>query len=169
MAEFDSVHAVVNAARQARAAGYTRLDAYSPYPIEELMDALDVHHNKLPLVVLIGGIVGAVVGYGLQYWANVMEYPINVGGRPLHSWPAFIVPTFETTILFAGISAVVGMLVLNGLPLPYHPVFNNPRFVMASRNRFFLVIEATDQKYDSQATVEFLNGLHAMEVTEVAP
>jgi hypothetical protein len=133
------------------------------------MDALDVHHNRLPLVVLIGGIVGAVVGYGLQYWTSVIDYPINIGGRPLHSWPAFIVPTFETTILFAGIAAVVGMLALNGLPLPYHPVFNNPRFAMASRNRFFLVIEATDPRYDSKNTLEFLGGLNPMEVAEVAP
>jgi hypothetical protein len=169
MAEFDSVHAIVHATRKAREAGYTKLDAYSPYPIEELMDALDVHHNRLPLVVLIGGIVGAVVGYGLQYWTSVIDYPINIGGRPLHSWPAFIVPTFETTILFAGIAAVVGMLALNGLPLPYHPVFNNPRFAMASRNRFFLVIEATDPRYDSKNTLEFLGGLNPMEVAEVAP
>jgi hypothetical protein len=133
------------------------------------MDALGVHSNKLPLVVLIGGIAGALVGYGLQFWTSVVDYPINIGGRPPHSWPAFIVATFETTILFAGISAVVGMLTLNGLPLPYHPVFNNPRFAMASRNRFFLVIEADDPKYDSKSTLEFLNGLHAMEVTEVAP
>lgn len=168
MAEFDSVHGVVHAARKAREAGYRKLDAYTPYPIEELMDALDMHRNHLPKVVLAGGIVGALVGYGLQYWAAVIHYPFNVGGRPLHSWPAFIVPTFETTILFAGISAVVGMIALNGLPQPYHPVFNNPRFAMASRSHFFLVLEATDPKFDPHESLEFFNGLEAMEVTEVA-
>jgi hypothetical protein len=168
MAEFDSVHAVVEAARRTREAGYRRVDAYSPYPLEELMEALDIHRNKLPLIVLLGGIVGGIVGYSLQYWTSVVDYPINIGGRPLHSWPAFIVPTFETTILFAGISAVVGMLALNGLPRPYHPVFNNPHFALASRSRFFLVIEATDPKFDRKETADFLGGLHALEVTEVA-
>jgi hypothetical protein len=109
-----------------------------------------------------------IVGYSLQYWTSVIDYPLNIGGRPLHSWPAFIVPTFETTILFAGISAVVGMIALNGLPQPYHPVFNNPRFALASRSRFFLVIEAKDPKYDAKETLEFMNGLNALEVVEVA-
>jgi hypothetical protein len=168
MAEFDSVHGIVHAARKVKEAGYRKVDAYTPYPIEELMDALDMHRNKLPLIVLIGGIAGACVGYGLQYWTSVIAYPLNIGGRPLHSWPAFIVPTFETTILFAGISAVVGMIALNGLPQPYHPVFNNPRFEMASRNHFFLVLEASDPKFDSKASLELFNTLKASEVTEVA-
>jgi hypothetical protein len=168
MAEFESVHGIVHAARKVREAGYRKVDAYTPYPIEELMDALDLHRNKLPLVVLIGGIIGAIAGYGLQYWSSVIAYPLNVGGRPLHSWPAFIVPTFETTILFAGISAVVGMIALNGLPQPYHPVFNNPRFAMASRNRFFLVLEATDPKFDRKESLDFFKTLEATEVTEVA-
>jgi hypothetical protein len=167
MAEFDSVHGIVRAAREARQAGYTKLDAYTPYPIEDLMDALDMHRNKLPLVVLIGGILGLISGYALQYWTMVVDYPYNVGGRPLHSWPAFIVPTFETTILFAGIFATVGMLALNGLPQPYHPVFNNPRFAMASRNHFFLVLESEDPNYKRQEALDFFSKLEAMEVREV--
>jgi hypothetical protein len=170
MAEFHTPGAVVAAARAARAAGYRRLDAYSPHPIEELAEALHFHHSHLPLIVLAGGVVGALVGYGLQYWASVIEYPMNVGGRPFHSWPAFIVPTFETTILFAALSAVLGMLALNGLPEPYHPVFNVPSFALASRDRYFLAIESADAQFDEAETRRFLGGLEGVaEVTEVEP
>src|ERR1041384_6118053 len=110
MAEFDNPTALVNAARRAREEGYRKLDAYSPFPIEELSDALHLHHNKLPLIVLIGGIIGAMAGYLLQYFVTVIYYPINIGGRPLHSWPSYIVITFETTILFAALSCVLGLL-----------------------------------------------------------
>ena len=168
IAEFDSPTALVAAARAAREKGYRKLDAYSPFPIEELSDALHLHHNKLPLIVLIGGIVGGTLGYLLQYWVTVVSYPINVGGRPLHSWPAYIVIAFEMTILLASLSAVLGLLGLCGLPMPYHPTFNVPRFALASRNRFFLCIEATDPLFDHDGTCQFLETLEPREVSEVA-
>ena len=141
----------MNAARAAREQGYRKLDAYSPFPIEELSEALHLHKNKLPLIVLIGGILGGLTGYLLQYYVTVIYFPINIGGRPLHSWPSYIVITFELTILFAAISAVLGLLALCGLPMPYHPTFNVPRFALASRNRFFLCIEAADPLFDRKA------------------
>ena len=168
MAEFDDPNELVNATRQARTRGYRKMDAYSPLPIEELHEALGAHHTRLPLIVLIGGIVGCLGGYGLQYWAAAVAYPLNIGGKPLHSWPAFIPVTFECTILVAALSAVFGMLALNGLPQPYHPVFNVPRFALASRNRFFLCIEATDPKFDLHDTRTFLESLNPREVTAVA-
>ena len=168
MAEFDNPTALVNAARAAREKGYRKLDAYSPFPIEELSEALHLHHNKLPLIVLIGGLLGGLGGYLLQYYVTVIDYPINVAGRPLHSWPAYIVITFEMTILIASISAVLGLLALCGLPMPYHPTFNVPRFAQASRNRFFLCIEATDPMFDHAQTCEFLETLEPREVSEVA-
>src|SRR5438046_8260309 len=168
LAEFDDPNALVAATQQAHHEGYRRMDAYSPFPIEELHEALGGHHTRLPLIVLVGGLVGCIGGYSLEYWVSAMAYPINVGGRPLHSWPAFIPVTFECTILAAALSAVVGMLALNGLPMPYHPVFNVPRFALASRNRFFLCIEATDTKFDLEATRQFLQSLGAREVSTVA-
>jgi len=168
MAEFDSPTALVAAARAAREKGYRKLDAYSPFPIEELSDALHLHHNKLPLIVLIGGITGGTLGYLMQYWIAVYDYPINIAGRPLHSWPSFIIITFEMTILLAALSAVFGLLGLCGLPTPYHPTFNVPRFAQASRNRFFLCIEATDPLFDHDRTSEFLETLEPREVSEVA-
>lgn len=168
MAEFDNPTALVNATRAAREKGFRKLDAYSPFPIEELSDALHLHKNKLPLIVLIGGIVGACLGYLLQYYVTVVHYPINIAGRPLHSWPAYIVITFETTVLIAALSCVLGLFALCGLPMPYHPTFNVPRFVQASRNRFFLCIESTDPLFDHDRTVEFLETLEPREVSEVA-
>jgi hypothetical protein len=168
MAEFDNPTALVAAAHAARRAGYSRMDAYSPIPIEELHEALGFHHTKLPLIVLIGGIVGGLGGYWLQYWASAIAYPLNVGGRPFHSWPSFIPITFETTILGAALAAVFGMLALNGLPMPYHPVFNAPRFALASRNRFFLCIESRDGKFDREGTQHFLESLDPRGVSEVA-
>jgi hypothetical protein len=167
MAEFETPNALVAATERAHREGYRRMDAYSPFPIEELHEALGAHHTKLPLIVLIGGLVGCIGGYALQYWVSTMAYPINVGGRPLHSWPAFIPITFECTILVAALSAVLGMLALNGLPMPYHPVFNVSRFALASRNRFFLCIEARDAKFDPQGTRTFLETLGAREVSTV--
>jgi len=168
MAEFDDPKTLVQAAAQAREAGYRRMDAYSPFPIEELHEALGFHHSRLPLIVLIGGVVGCLGGYLLQYWASAIAYPINVGGRPFNSWPAFIPVTFECTILVASLAAVLGMLALNGLPMPYHPVFNVPRFALASRNRFFLCIEARDRKFDLETTRAFLESLKPREVSTVA-
>ena len=168
MAEFDTPTALVAAARAAYERGFRKLDAYSPFPIEELSEVLHLHKNRLPLIVLIGGILGGLTGYLLQYWVTVVYFPINIGGRPLHSWPAYIIITFELTILFAALSAVLGLLALCGLPMPYHPVFNVPRFALASRSRFFLCIEATDPLYEHDRTCEFLETLEPREVSEVA-
>jgi hypothetical protein len=168
MAEFEDPKSLVVATQRAHAAGYRRMDAYSPFPIEELHEALGSPHTRLPLVVLIGGLCGCVAGYLLEYWSSVIAYPLNIGGKPLHSWPAFIPVTFECTILAAALSCVLGMLALNGLPMPYHPVFNVPRFALASRNRFFLCIEAQDPKFDVEATRRFLETLGPREVSAVA-
>ena len=168
MAEFDDARALVLATGTAYAAGYRRMDAYSPFPIEELHDAMGGRHSRLPLIVLIGGLVGCFGGFLLQYWAAAIAYPVNVGGRPFNSWPAFIPVTFECTILVAALSAVLGMLALNGLPMPYHPVFNVSRFALASRNRFFLCIEARDKHFDLEATRHFLETLKPREVSTVA-
>lgn len=167
MAEFNDPNELIAAVRRARAAGYTRMDAYTPFPIEELAEALDIHYNRLPLIVLIGGVVGCLSGLGLQYWTSVIDYPLNVGGRPLFSLPSFIPITFEMTVLFAALAAVLGMLALNGLPMPYHPVFNVPRFALATRDRFFLCIEATDPKFDREDTRRFLERSVPREVSEV--
>jgi ActD protein len=168
MAEFDDPGSLVTATERARHDGYRCMDAYSPFPIEELHHALGAHATRLPLIVLIGGLVGCIGGYALEYWTSVFAYPLNIGGKPLHSWPAFIPVTFECTILVAALSAVLGMLALNGLPQPYHPVFNVPRFALASRNRFFLCIEATDPRFDLDSTRRFLETLNPREVTTVA-
>ena len=167
IAEFASPQGVLDAARRAYAAGYRSMDAYSPFPIDGLAEAIGFHKTRLPLLVLLGGILGCAGGFYLQYWASVINYPINVGGRPLNSWPAFIPVTFELTILVAALSAVFGMLVLNGLPMPYHPVFNVERFELASRNRFFLCIQATDAKFDRRTTREFMADLNAQGVYDV--
>ena len=168
MAEFDDPTALVAAAQQTHEAGYTRVDAYTPYPIEELHHVLHMPSTRLPLIVLIGGVLGCAGGYLMQYWMSAIAYPLNVGGRPLDSWPAFIPVTFECTVLAAALSAVLGMLALNGLPQPYHPVFNVPRFALASRNRFFLCIEARDKKFDLAETRRFLESLEPREVAVVA-
>jgi hypothetical protein len=167
MAEFDTPVALVEAAKRTYQAGYKRIDAYTPFPIEGLAEEIGFHRDEVPLVVLIGGIVGGLTGYLMQYWMSAVAYPLNIGGKPYHSWPAFIVITFEMTILFAGISAVFGMLALNGLPMPYHPVFNVPRFTRASRDRFFLVVFSSDVKYDPAATRQFLESLDPRSVSEV--
>jgi len=166
MAEFDSATALVEAARRTHQAGYKKIDAYSPFPIEGLAEEIG-SRNDVPIVVLIGGIVGGLTGYLMQYWMSAVDYPLNIGGKPYHSWPAFIVITFEMTILFAGVSAVLGMLALNGLPMPYHPVFNVPRFALASKDRFFLIVFSSDKKYDPAATRKFLESLDPRSVSEV--
>jgi len=168
MAEFDDPTTLVAATDRAHHQGYRRMDAYSPFPIEELHDAIGSPPSRLPLIVLIGGLLGCIGGYVLQYWVSVVAYPVNVGGKPFHSWPAFIPVTFECTILAAALAAVLGMLALNGLPMPYHPVFNVPRFALASRNRFFLVIEAADTKFELEETRRFLETLDPREVSTVA-
>lgn len=167
MAEFDSAQELIDAAHKTHAAGYQKIDAYSPFPVEGLAEAIGFHKNRVPLVVLIGGILGGLSGYMLQYWVAAITYPTNIGGRPYHSWPSFIIVTFEMTILFGGLSAVFGMLALNGLPMPYHPVFNVPEFKKASENKFFLVVFSSDPKYDSVATLNFLKGLSPSMIAEV--
>lgn len=167
MAEFDTPQRLMDAAHHTSAAGYRKIDAYSPFPIEGLAEAIGFESNAVPLVVLIAGIVGGVTGYVMQYWMAVVSYPLNISGKPYHSWPSFIIVTFEMVILFAGVAAVLGMLALNGLPMPYHPVFNVPRFAFASKDRFFLIVFASDPKYDASSTRNFLETLDPRAVMEV--
>ena len=168
MAEFDAPEKILAAAERVSAAGYTCTDAFTPFPMDELTDALKVKHTKLSLFVLCCGIAGCLTGFFMQYFAAVIDYPINVGGRPLNSWPQFIPITFEMTILFSAIGAVVGMIFRNGLPRPVHPVFNIDRFELATRDKFFLLIEATDPKFDRVETERFLKDLMPDNV-EVVP
>ena len=167
MAEFDSAQDLMAAAHKTHEAGYQKIDAFSPFPIEGLAEAIGFHKNRVPLVVLIGGLIGGLSGYALQYWVAAITYPTNIGGRPYHSWPSFIIVTFEMPLLFAGLSAVFGMLALNGLPMPYHPVFNVAEFRKASENKFFLVVFSSDPKYDSAGTRSFLQGLAPRMIAEV--
>lgn len=169
IAEFRSPDELIEGARRARQAGYKRMDAYTPFPIEALNEALGLHHSPMPKIVLAGGLTGCLGGFGLAYWASVIAYPMNISGKPLNSWPAFIVPTFECTVLVAGLAAVLGMLAVNGLPMPYHPVFNSKNFELASRDRYFLCIEARDKQFDREATRQFLASLNPSEVSEVEP
>jgi hypothetical protein len=167
MAEFDSPTALVAAARRTYAEGYRRINGYSPYPIEELTEAIGFTRTSLPLIVLLGGIVGGLGGFFMQYWMAVIDYPLNVGGKPFNSWPAFIPITFECTVLVASFAAVLGMLMLNKLPQPYHPVFNARNFALATRDKFFLVIEANDPKFKHVEATRFMKGLGAIEVNDV--
>lgn len=167
IAEFDSPTSLVHAAQAVREAGYSKIDAFSPFPIHQLSGALALPKSKVPLVCLAGGVTGVLGGFGLQYWASTIAYPFMIGGRPFNSWVAFIPPTFETMILIAAFSTVIGMFAINGLPEPYHPVFNHPRFSRASQDGYFLVIEANDPKFDRDEAERFLRQLAPMEVAEV--
>lgn len=167
LAEFDSPTAIVSAAERVYEAGYRSMDAYTPFAIEGLAEAIGFRKNSIALVVLLGGLIGGLSGLGLQIWTSAIAYPLNIGGRPLISWPSFIPATFEMTILLAAFGAVLGMLALNGLPMPYHPVFNAPRFELASRTHFFLCVESKDPKFDPVATRQFLLSLGANEVSDV--
>lgn len=159
MAEFDAPEKLLAAAERAKREGYHDMDAFTPFPMEELTDALGIRHTRLPLFVLCCGLTGMLVGFFFQYWVHVIEYPLNIGGRPLNSWPQWIPVTFELTILFAAFGAVVGMLFRNGLPRPVHPVFNVDRFELATKDKFFLLIEAIDPKFDKEKTRKFLESL----------
>ncbi len=167
MAEFDNPSDLVAAARQTYAAGYRRINGYSPYPIEELTEAIGFTKTTLPIIVFVGGLIGGLGGFFMQYWMEVIDYPLNVGGKPFNSWPAFIPITFECAVLVAAFSAVLGMLILNKLPQPYHPVFNVPNFALATRDKFFLVIEANDPKFKHDEATAFMNTLGAMGVSDV--
>jgi len=168
MAEFESVQALVDASKHAVAAGFTRTEAYSPFPVEELNDIIHRKRTRLTKLILMGGLGGMGAGFALQYWASALEYPMNIGGRPFATWPAFVVPSYELTILFASLTAAIGMFILNGLPQPYHPVFNVERFSMASSDKFFLVIESTDPRFDHGETTRFLEQQGAKGVYDVA-
>jgi Alternative complex III, ActD subunit len=167
MAEFDTPTALVTAIHKARAAGYRSMDAYSPIPVEEVAEALHIHDRLLPILVFLGGLAGCIGGFALASWTSAVDYPINVGGRPFFSWPAYLPITFECTVLLAAITAVFGLLALNGLPMPYHPVFNVPQFALATREKFFLCIEARDPQFDREQTRRFLEGLEPLSVAEV--
>src|SRR5689334_20085822 len=167
LAEFRTSEALLEAAKRARESGFRYVEAYSPYAVEGIAEAVGFRRDRVPLITLVGGVVGAVGGYFLQWYSAVIDYPINVGGRPLHSWPSFIVPTFELTILGAAIAAVIGMLAANGLPRLTHPIFNAPHFEQATRNRFFLCVTARDPHFDIERSRRFLEGLQPMSVVEV--
>jgi ActD protein len=167
LAQFDDADSLVSAAQRTREAGYRRIDAYAPFPVDGLSEALGLTRTSLSWIVLLGGVVGGVLGFGLQYYVAVIAEPINVGGKPLNSWPSFVPVTFELAILGAAIAAVVGLLVLNRLPMPYHPLFNVEQFTRASQDGFFLAVEAADPQFDAQNTKEFLQSLQPREVYDV--
>lgn len=167
MAEFASAEELLAATRRAHEVGYRNLDAYSPFPIHGMDEALALPKTRIPLLVLIGGLTGLALGVALQYWISVIDYPVMVGGKPYASWPAFVPVAFELTILLAGLTGGIGMLVLNGLPMPYHPVFNVERFALASNDRFFLCIEAADPRFDREGTKKFLEELDPHQISEV--
>ena len=168
MGEFASPEELIHAAKSVREAGYRRIDAYAPFPIEGLSEALGLKHNLVPTLTLTGGLLGGLGGFLFQYWVAALTYPMNVGGRPLNSWPAFIPVTFELAVLGASLFSVFGMLALNRLPQPHHPVFNVERFLHASTDRFFLCIETRDPKFHLEETSRLLQSFHAHHVTEVA-
>lgn len=167
VAEFHDADAIVAAAAKARDEGYRHMDAYTPFPVHGLEDALHFSDPKIKWTIGICGFIGAIVGFALQFYVSAVDYPMNVGGRPMVSWPSFVPVTFECTVLFASFGAVIGMLAFNGLPRPHHPIFETPRFDLASQTSFFLAVEATDPKYDRKATVAFLESLGAYKVSEV--
>jgi hypothetical protein len=168
LAEFDTPTQLVHAAENAYAAGYRRMDCYTPYPVEEAAEAIGFHKNEVSLVCLIGGLLGVCAMFGLETWISLWAYPLNIAGRPYYSWPAFVVPAYEWTILYAGLSAAFGMLALNGLPQVYHPLFNAPNFrTGASTDKFFLCLEATDPKFEVADTRAFLESTAPVSIVEV--
>jgi hypothetical protein len=167
IAEFDDADVFLAAAHKAREAGYKKMDAYSPFPLEGLSEAMGFHDHKVPFTMLAGGIVGCLGGFGFLTWATVVSYPLNIGGRPIFGWPSWVPITFELTVLCSALSGIFGMILYNGLPMPYHPVFNAPEFDRASSDRFFLCIESKDPKFNREDTLEFMDSLGALRVSEV--
>jgi hypothetical protein len=167
LAEFETPAELLQAAQRTHDAGYKKIDAFSPLPIEGLAEAVGFHGTILPVIVFIGGLLGGLTGFAMQYYANVISYPMDVGGKPYNSWPAFIPITFELTVLGAALCAVFGMLAMNGLPTPYHPVFNVARFALASNDRFFLVVKVRDKLFELSRTKKFLEGLNPHGVFEI--
>jgi len=167
LAEFADADALVAAAARVHGEGYRRFECYSPLPVEGLADAIGFRRSGLPFVVLVGGVVGCLSGIALQYWTTVIAYPLNIGGRPVFSWPSFVPVVFEMTVLFAALSAVLGMLAMNGLPRPHHPLFAIPSFDRATQDKFFLCILSVDSQYHPQTTRQFLERLGPVEVIDV--
>lgn len=167
LAQFNTPTEILKAAEAAHRRGYRKMDAYSPFHVEGLADAIGFKRNGVALITLVGGLVGGLTGFGLQYWINVLNYPLNIGGKPFDSWVAFIIVTFELTVLGASLFGTIGMLALNGLPMPYHPLFNVDEFSMVTRDKFFLAIEATDPLFERDSTEEFLLSLNPQRVWEV--
>jgi hypothetical protein len=159
VAEFSDTESILSAANHAREAGYTKMDAYSPFPVHGLAEAIGFNDIHVPWIIFISGVLGAILGFGMEVYCLAVDYPLNVGGRPLVSWPSFIPVAYETTILSASFGAFLGMLAMNGLPRPHHPIFNTPRFEMASVDKFFLCIEANDPMFDIERTEQFLETL----------
>jgi hypothetical protein len=166
LAEFDTATELVDAATRVTEAGYTKTDAFSPFPLHEIDEALGIKRSILPVLVFFGGLTGTCLGIGLQVFIHYIDYPLNIGGRPYLSWPSFVPAAYELTILLAGFTTVFGMLFLNGLPRPYHPVFNVPRFALATREKFFLLIESADPKFNDE-TRSFMESLGPQEVFDV--
>jgi hypothetical protein len=165
--EFASAEALLDAARKVHDAGYKKAEAYSPFPVEGLAEALGFHHSPVALLTLLAGITGGATGFFMCWYANVISYKLNIGGRPPNSWPAWIPITFELTVLFAALTAAISMLILNGLPRLHHPLFETPHFNEATRDRFFLCIEAKDPKFTTATATDFLTTAGALAVTEV--